>query len=59
MVIADGLLIMYIDYGFWAYVGEVARFILAIAWIAVIAVGAVHIMRYAIRIFEERVRWWK
>jgi hypothetical protein len=50
---------MYIDYGIWAYVGEVMRFILAIAWIAVIAVGAVHIMRYAIRIFEERVRWWK
>jgi hypothetical protein len=49
---------MYVDYGFWATVGEVTRFVLAIAWIAVIAVLAVHLLRYTIRVYEK-VRWWK
>jgi hypothetical protein len=49
---------MYIDYEFWAYVGEVTRFLLAIAWIAGFAVLAVHLLRYTIRVYEK-VRWWK
>jgi len=49
---------MYIDYGFWATVGEVLRFGLAIAWIATIAVLAVHLLRYTISVYEK-VRWWK
>ncbi len=49
---------MYVDYGSWAYVGEVARFMLALAWIAGIAVLAVHLMRYTIKVYEK-VRWWK
>jgi hypothetical protein len=48
---------MYVDYGSWSYIGEVMRFLLAIAWIAGIAVLAVHILRYAIKVFEERIRW--
>ncbi len=50
---------MYVDYGFWAYVGEVMRFILAIVWIAGAAVLGVHIFRYATKVYEERIRWWK
>ena len=49
---------MYVDYGTWAYVGEVMRFILACVWIAGIAVLAVHLLRYTITVYEK-VRWWK
>ena len=42
----------------WATVGHVFQFVLACAWIAVIAVGAVRLMRYTIKVYEE-VRWWK
>jgi hypothetical protein len=43
----------------WATMGEIMRFFLACAWIAGIAVLAVHVLRYAQRIWIERVRWWK
>jgi hypothetical protein len=49
---------MYTEYGIWAGVGEVLRFGLAISWIAVIAVLAVHLLRYTVKVYEE-VRWWK
>jgi hypothetical protein len=49
---------VYIDYGFWAYVGEIMRFMLAIAWIAGAAVLGVHLLRYTIKVYEK-VRWWK
>jgi hypothetical protein len=49
---------MFTDYGFWAYIGEVLRFINAIVWIALIAVLAVHLLRYTISVYEK-VRWWK
>ena len=42
----------------WASVGEIFRFFLACAWIALIAVLAVHLLRYVIRVYQE-VRWWK
>jgi len=43
----------------YATLGEICRFLLACAWIAGIAVLAVHILRYATKVYEERVRWWK
>lgn len=43
----------------WATVGEIMRFFLACAWIAGIAVGAVYLLRYATKVYEERVRWWR
>jgi hypothetical protein len=42
----------------WATVGEIMRFFLACAWIAGIAVLAVHLLRYTIKVYEK-VRWWK
>ena len=41
-----------------ATVGEILRFFLACAWIAGIAVLAVHLIRYTIKVYEK-VRWWK
>jgi hypothetical protein len=43
----------------WATVGEIARFFLSCAVIAWIAVGAVQLMRYATKVYEERIRWWR
>lgn len=36
--------------------GEIMRFVLACSWIALIAVGAVHLLRYVIRVYQK-VRW--
>jgi hypothetical protein len=41
-----------------ATLGEIMRFFLACAWIAGIAVLAVHALRYTIKVYEK-VRWWK
>jgi hypothetical protein len=38
--------------------GEIMRFVLACSWIALIAVGVVHLLRYAIKVYQE-IRWWK
>jgi len=43
----------------WETVGEIMRFFLHCAAIGVVAVMVVRILRYASRIFEERIRWWK
>jgi hypothetical protein len=43
----------------YATLGEILRFFLACAWIAGIAVVAVHILRYACKVYKEKVRWWK
>ncbi len=43
----------------WGTVGEILRFFLACAWIAGIAVIVIHLKRYALKVFEERVRWWR
>lgn len=42
----------------WATVGEIFRFFLACAWIALIAVLTVHFLRYVISVYEK-VRWWR
>jgi len=42
----------------WATAGEIVRFFLTCAWIAVMTVMAVRLLRYAISVYEK-VRWWK
>jgi hypothetical protein len=45
------------EWGFnWDTVGEIMRFLLACAWIAGIAVCAVHLLRYATKVYEERIK---